>query len=211
MSDNKQSWPTPSLYGVGHFTEFNLYREALMIAHSKGYIDKAMLISEIPQRVKGLLLIDSISESLYTDLIRELTHYGFIKRESKNDYYRITDDGYYFLDLCISDNEKSLDMLLNKMQKVFITPAWFINRLWELNPTGQGQIVIPLPLKNWHPVSRKWSDNTWSSELNEVSAETILLVNKKIPGSFPYDENEWLNDLSAEFLRLGSQRSRHLP
>lgn len=208
MSNYKQAWPTPTLYGVGHFTEFNLYREALMIANSKGYIDKALLISEIPQRVKGLLLIDSISESMYTDLIRELTHYGFIKRESKYDYYRITEDGYYYLDLCYSNNEKSLDLLLNKMQKVFITPAWFINRLWELNSTGQGQIVIPLPLKNWHPVSRKWSDNTWTKELEDVSADTIQLVNKKIPGSFPYDTKEWLNDLAAEFLRLGSQNPK---
>lgn len=205
MSNYKQSWPTPTLYGVGHFSEFNLYREALMIAKSKGYIDKALLISEIPQRVKGLILIDSISETVYADLIRELVYYGFIKRESKNDLYSIVDEGIFYLDLCYKNNEEALDLLLDKMQRVFVTPAWFINRLWELNPIGQGQIVIPLPLKNWHPRSRKWSDNLWTTELEKISVETIRLVKKKIPGSFPYEETEWKNDLASEFLRLGSQ------
>lgn len=205
MSNCKQTWSAPKLYGVGHFTEFNLYREALLIAKSNGYIDKALLISEIPQRVKGLVLIDSISETVYTDLIRELVHYGFIRRESKNDLYRIADEGVEYLDLCNIDIGKALDFLLDKMQEVFVTPAWFINRLWELNPEGQGQIVIPLPLKKWHPVSRKWSDNTWTSELESISLETICLVKKKIPGSFPYDEKEWIKDLSAEFSRLGTQ------
>jgi len=208
MSNNKQAWPTPKLYGVGHFIEFNLYREALMIAKSKGYINKALLISEIPQRVKGLLLIDSISETVYADLIRELVHYGFIKREAKNDLYRIVDEGLCYLELCYNNEDEARDMLLNKMQNVFITPAWFVNRLWELNSTGQGQIVIPLPLKNWHPKLRKWSDNSWTDELGAVSKETIRLVKKKIAGSFPYDEDEWVKDISAEYHRLGSQSPR---
>lgn len=50
--NNGQLWPAPSLYGVGHFTEFNLYREALSIAKSKGLIDKALLVREIPQTCK---------------------------------------------------------------------------------------------------------------------------------------------------------------
>lgn len=204
----KQTWPTPKLYGVGHFIEFNLYREALMIAKSKGYIDKSLLTSEIPQRVKGLILIDSISETVYADLIRELVHYGFIKREAKNDLYKIDDEGLCYLDLCYSNNEKALDVLLDKMQQVFITPAWFVNRLWELNQKGQGQIVIPLPLKSWHPELRKWSDNSWTTELENVSIDTIQLVKKKIQGSFPYDEDEWIKDLSQEYLRLGLQNPR---
>lgn len=83
MSTYKQIWSTPKLYGVGHFTEFNLYKEALLIAKSKGFIDQALLVSEIPQRVKGLILVDSISKTVYADLIRELIHYGFIKRIEK--------------------------------------------------------------------------------------------------------------------------------
>ena len=208
MSNNKQTWPTPKLYGVGHFTEFNLYREALMIAKSKGYIDKALLINEIPQRVKGLVLIDSISETVYADLIREMVHYGFIKREAKNDLYRINDDGLSYLDLCYNNNEEAKDVLLDKMQKVFITPAWFVNRLWELNPKGQGQVVIPMPLRSWHPELRKWSDNSWTTELVTVSTETIRLVKKKVLGSFPYNESEWIKDLSTEYIRLGSQSPR---
>ena len=117
----------------------------------------------------------------------------------------ITDEGLTYLDLCSDNKEKALDMLLDKMQKVFITPAWFVNRLWELNQSGQGQIVIPMPLKSKPLKSRKWSDNTWTPDLEEVSLSTIRLIQKKIPGSFPYDEDSWIKDLSAEYRRLGSQ------
>lgn len=209
MAGSKHTWPTPKLYGVGHFTEFNLYKEALLIAISNGLLDRSLLISEIPQRVKGLLLIESISNSLYIDLIRELIHYGFIKREARNaSYFSITDAGKQYLDYCYSDTEKALDVLLERMQSVYVTPAWFVKRLWDLNPEGQGQIVIPLPLKNWHPKSRRWTDNEWTTELEEVSAETIRLVNRMIRGAFPYPEDEWINDLSKEYNRLGTQNPR---
>lgn len=205
---NSHPWPTPMLYGVGHFTDFHLYREVLLIAKSYGYIDKALLVNEIPQRVKGLLLIDSISETAYADLIRELSYFGFIHKDTMSGFYKITPEGLNYLDLCNYNNEESLNILLDRMQMVFVTPAWFISRLWELNPSGQGQIVIPIPLKSKPLKSRKWSDNTWTLELEDVSISTIRLVQKKIPGSFPYDEEKWIRDLSEEYLRLGTQNPK---
>lgn len=207
MMNNVRLWTPPSLYGVGHFTEFNLYREALSIAKSKGFIDKALLVREIPQRVKGLVLVDSISETVYMDLIRELTHFGFIQKESKNEF-RITVAGMEYLELCSCNKERAQDKLLERMQEVFVTPAWFINRLWELNPDNQGQVVIPMPLKNASLKSRKWADNEWTDELTAVSIETIRWGKKKIAGCFPYDESQWIEDLRNEYQRLGSQKPR---
>lgn len=205
--NNGQLWPSPSLYGVGHFTEFNLYREALLIAKSKGFIDKALLVREIPQRVKGLVLVDSISETVYMDLIRELTHFMFIQKESKNEY-KITWEGLEYLELCNTNKEQAQDRLLERMQGVFVTPAWFISRLWELNPDNQGQVVIPMPLKNAPLKSRKWADSSWTDELTVISIETIRWIQKKIPGCFPYDESQWIEDLRNEYQRLGAQKPR---
>ena len=204
MSSN-QPWPTPMLYGVGHFTDYNLYREVLLIANSYGYIDKELLVSEIPQRVKGLLLIGSISETAYTDLIRELSYFEFIQKEGKSGCFVITNEGMNYLDLCNHDRDGAIDMLLKKMQKVFVTPAWFLSRLWELNPNNQGQIVIPMPLKTWNSKPLKWSENIWTKELEDVSLDTIRRIEKKIPGAFPYDEKLWIEDLAKEYLRIGEQ------
>ncbi len=205
--NNGQLWPAPSLYGVGHFTEFNLYRETLSIAKSKGFIDKALLVREIPQRVKGLVLVDSISETVYMDLIRELTHFEFIQKESKNEY-GITREGLEYLELCVTNKEIAQDRLLERMQEVFVTPAWFINRLWELNPDNQGQVVIPMPLKYPPLKSRKWADSVWTDELTAISRETIRWIQKKITGCFPYDEELWIEDLRNEYQRLGAQKPR---
>lgn len=111
---NNSLWPTPKLYGVGHFTEFNLYKEALLLAKSKGYINQDLLIREIPQRIKGLVVVESISKTSYIDLIRELLHYQFIKRSSlylsqtKDVKYNITDEGLQFLTTWLISEDKAL-------------------------------------------------------------------------------------------------------
>lgn len=208
------SWPIPKLYGVGHFTEFNLYKEALLLAKSKGYINQDLLIREIPQRIKGLVVVESISKTSYMDLIRELLHYEFIKRstvswtQAKDMKYNITKEGLNFLSLWLSSEDKALDVLLKKMQDVFVTPAWFIERLWKLNSKGQGQIVIPLPIKTWHPRSVSWKENQWNEELEKVSLNTLHLVQLKIQGCFPYSEAEWIHDLKNEYIRLGKQKPK---
>ena len=164
----KATWPAPKLYGVGNFTEFGLYQVALTIAKINGFINQEVLMSEIPQRIKGLVVVDSISSTSYQYLIRELLHFQFIAKQynasEKTEKYIITSYGTSYLSLCSTNSEAALDFLLEKMQDVFITPAWFVKRLWELNRIGQGQIVIPLPLKEWHPKSRIWTENNWDQE-----------------------------------------------
>ena len=66
----RNSWQTPKLYGVSNFTEFGLYRVALTIAKTNGYINQEVLMSEIPQRIKGLIVVDSISPTSYGSLAK---------------------------------------------------------------------------------------------------------------------------------------------
>ena len=208
----KATWPTPKLYGVGNFTEFGLYQVALMIAKINGYVNQEVLMSEIPQRIKGLVVVDSISSTSYQYLIRELLHFQFIDKQynasEKTEKYVITSSGKNYLSLCSTNNEAALNFLLEKMQDVFITPAWFVKRLWELNNVGQGQIVIPLPLKEWHPKSRIWTENYWDKEIETVSRETAILIQKKIPGAFPFNVDEWVDAIEKEYVRLGSQKPK---
>ena len=77
----KATWPAPKLYGVGNFTEFGLYQVALTIAKINGFINQEVLMSEIPQRIKGLVVVDSISSTSYQYLIRELLHFQFIAKQ----------------------------------------------------------------------------------------------------------------------------------
>lgn len=208
----KATWPAPKLYGVGNFTEFGLYQVALTIAKINGFINQEVLMSEIPQRIKGLVVVDSISSTSYQYLIRELLHFQFIAKQynasEKTEKYIITSYGKSYLSLCSTNSEAALDFLLEKMQDVFITPAWFVKRLWELNRIGQGQIVIPLPLKEWHPKSRIWTENNWDQEIETVSRETANLIQKKIPGAFPYDIEEWVEAIKNEYVRLGCQKPK---
>ena len=73
-------WPSPKLFGVGQFVEMRLYSLALTIAKSFGYITIELLQQEIPERIKGLIVVNSISKRSYDDLIRELLYFGFLKK-----------------------------------------------------------------------------------------------------------------------------------
>lgn len=205
----KMTWSTPKLYGVGNFTEFGLYRVALAVAKTNGYINQEVLMSEIPQRIKGLIVVDSISSTSYQYLIRELLHFQFIEKPYQKEIYVMTPEGEYYLSLCATNNQAALDLLLEKMQDVFVTPAWFVKRLWELNESGQGEIVIPLPLKEWHPKSHVWMDRSWTEELEMVSRDTAYIIQKKIPGAFPFDIEEWTKALREEYVRLGKQKPKN--
>lgn len=199
---NNVVWPSPTLYGVGHFTDLRLYFEALHIAKQYDKFSSRTLQKELPERVKGLVFVEGFQKTTFQDLIRELSRFGYI--EKSDNLYKITEEGRSYLSLAVTDKEAAMDELLDKTQKVFVTPAWFIDRMWKLNPEGQGQIVIPAPIKEWKAKSRKWNDNKWDSELEDVCKKTYTMVNNALPGSFPICESSWISQLKSEYERKGS-------
>lgn len=201
-------WPSPKLFGVGQFVEMRLYSIVLTIAKSFGYITIDLLQQEIPERIKGLVVVNSISKRTYDDLIRELLYFEFLKRYKKDNIYSITDDGIYYLDLLADNPTRAKDLLLKKTQEVFITPGWFINRLWELNPLGQGQIVIPTPVRSSLLPSRLWDDYEWNNQVESATEETINQIHKVLPNSFPIDYDTWVNMVRKEYERLGSLKPK---
>lgn len=202
-------WEIPELYGVGHFTDFQLYEEALLLAKSTGEISKDSLLSELPQRVKGLILVEAISTTTISDLLRELLHFNFIRKSDRDKQkYYIGSEGYEYILLLNTDREKARDILLKKMQDIFVTPAWFIERMWTLNPQGQGELVIPTPIKSWRPESKSWADWHWYSELDMICDKTIEVIKNNLPGAFPIDKKEWIESVREEYERLGLQQPR---
>lgn len=201
-------WPTPQSFGVGLFTDFRLYWEALHVAVMNSAFSIEDLFDELPHRVKGLMYVEGFKRRTYQDLIRELTQYGYIERSGVAYTYRITPSGLSMLQLYKESPVVAQSRLLAKMQSVFVTPAWLINRLWELNQKGQGQIVIPSPLKEWKSIPRAWNDYLWTSELESVSLESYEKINWILPNSFPIDRNDWINSLRYEYERAGTLKPR---
>lgn len=203
-----ESWPTPQSFGVGLFTDFRLYWEALHVAAMNSSFSIEDLFDELPHRVKGLMYVEGFKRRTYQDLIRELTQYGYIERTGVSSLYRITSSGRTMLQLYKESPSAAQTSLLSEMQSVFVTPAWFINRLWELNRKGQGQIVIPAPLKEWKATSRVWNDYLWTTELETASIESYERINCILPNSFPIERDEWIKQLKYEYERAGTLKPR---
>lgn len=204
---NSDKWLTPQSFGVGLFTDFRLYWEALEIASTLSIFTIENIIEQLPHRVKGLLYVEGFKRRAYQDLIRELSLYSFIEKVSGSSY-KITIIGCEILQTYKNNPSKALLLLLGKMQSVFVTPAWFINRLWEWNPIGQGQIVIPTPIKDWKSKPRLWNDYLWTKELEVISKETYDRINTVLPYSFPISVLKWISELQSEYERAGTLKPR---
>lgn len=201
------NWNRPELFGVGQFTDLRLYGEALKLASSKGWLSIDVLQKDLPQRIKGLLLVEGFGIKAFVDLLRELQRFGFIRKISV-DNFSITDSGYEYLQLEQDNPVSAKDLLLRKTQEVFVTPAWFINRMWKWNPRGQGQIVIPTPIKEWTTSPRQWDDCDWTPDLECVCRETHNRILQVVPGAFPISFDEWLEELKQEYKREGTLKPR---
>lgn len=201
------NWNRPELYGVGQFTDLRLYGEALRLALSKGILSIDILQTELPQRIKGLLLVEGLGTRAIVDLIREMQRFGFI-RKIATDKYTITNAGTNYANLEMANATYAKDILLRKTQEIFVTPAWFINRMWKWNPQGQGQLVIPTPIKEWTTAPRHWDDSEWTSDLEEVCRATYNRIQQVVPGAFPVSIDNWLNDIRQEYEREGTLKPR---
>jgi len=203
-------WNSPKLFGVGQFVEMRLYGIVLTIVKSFGYLTIDLLQQEIPERIKGLIVVNTISKRTCDDLIRELLYFEFLKRNKISNIYSITDEGNSYLELLAHAPQRAKDLLLKKTQEVFITPGWFVNRLWELNPKGQGQIVIPTPVRSsiGKLSSRVWDDYQWNPQVDTATEETYNQIKKALPTSFPIDYEVWRKKVRMEYERLGTLKPK---
>lgn len=199
-------WQYKKSYGVGLFTDLNLYVEALKLAKSHGYVNVPMLEKNLSERVIGLKYIETFKKRTFQDLIRELVKFRYLVKKD-SDYY-LTQPGIELIGLYSNSISRYYDTILERMNAEYVIPGWFVHRLWNINPDGQGQVVIPSPIKNWKPEKKKWEDNKWDDELDRITTETHAQINKRLASSFPIDLLFWKIKVKDEYERLGTQKQR---
>ncbi|MFQ5436131.1 MAG: hypothetical protein ACE5FD_14760, partial [Anaerolineae bacterium] len=149
MSD--KTWRTPQSRSVGLFTDLRLFSEALEIVSERGIINRQVLEDELPQRLQGLMFVERQSKRAANDLIRELRNFYWIwpvngsKRPSDTANYKLIPDGETALNLSKTNKRDFLRELTTQMQKLYTIPGWFVDRLWTINPSRQGEVVVPTP------------------------------------------------------------------
>lgn len=206
-----EKWEKPKKNAVALFTDLTLFYDAIDIGIKKGYINLSLFKKLIKEeesffsRVRGLKYIKDYKDTTFQYLIQELILFGYIKKRGRE--YLITEDGTELAMLYKQRKNDYYMQLLKKMQEVYTIPGWFVDRMWHLNPKGQGQIVIPAPIKEWKPRSLSWENNLWNDELANVCKETKKIIDTNLPDAFPVNESEWYKNVQEIYEHQGKQRS----
>lgn len=195
-------------------SDLRLFYEALVFIDNYDLVTRKQLKDQMSSRVKGLKLVKHHSDTGTENLIKELKAFGWIMAErpslekSEHGLYMLTNEGVQVLKSYKRDKREFLNLLIQKMHKEYAIPGWFIDRLWRLNPEGQGQIIIPTPLKNWNPKSRDWNDHHWDNEFQEQVIKTYDAVVKIDANSFPVQKEQWVNEVKNAWDRMGNLKKR---
>jgi hypothetical protein len=209
-------WPKPKSRSVGFFTDLRLFSEALEIIFERGIINLQILEDELPQRLQGLMFVERQSNRAAKDLIRELRNFLWIwpvsgsKRPSDTANYKLYPDGKKALDLSKTNKRAFLRELTAQMQKLYIIPGWFVDRLWTINPSRQGEVVVPTPPPDWNPNSRLWEDKTWTRDLRIQTTRTLEMIDNICPGSFPIKSDYWIRIVQQAWIRLSNLEQREV-
>lgn len=204
-------WDNPKSRNVGLFIDLSLYSEALKITSERGSITASHLQQELRQRTRGLLLVEKQSKRVAQDLVRELHEFGWLQRASgsgqrvENVLYTLTPDGSEILELSSQEVRRHLAVAMHKR---FIIPGWFISRLWKINPTGQGEVILPSPPRDWRPKVRPWEEKEWASDLATQVLKASRMAQAVRPGSFPIDGETWVRAVSKVWEHLGTWKRK---
>lgn len=207
-------WKKPKSRSIALFTDIRLYFEALELASVQEYITFQILIDELPQRVKGLLFVKNQSTRGMTDLIREFRNFGWLRGLKHSSAsidtarHQITEKGLRAYNLSKANPKQFLRHLTCEMHLLYTIPGWFVDRLWKINPVGQGEIIVPTPIQSWRPQSRAWENNGWDSELKEQTQSTFEVIQRLSPGGLPIDIDAWLKSVEFSWDRLSNLKRR---
>lgn len=203
-------WDTPKSRNFAELGDPVLFAEVLEVAQKEGKISVNKLISEsegLRSRLRRLWVVDKPTRTTINGILSAMKHFGWLKEEGP--LYILTDLG--FEAFIISKNEKLFRReLAQKMHERYIVPGWIISRLHKLNPSGQGEIVLPSPLKDWQPGQRPWEQSDWSTELEFQLMRSVEKARKSFPGSFPVEDAIWTNNVRKNWEELASGERRRV-
>lgn len=207
-------WPVPHSREVGLFTDLTLYAEALELATEDGAVTVSALQRGLGQRLQKMRLVLRQSPRTVERLMRELRYFGWLQpRQGTTDRLSTaphvsTPDGRRALTLSRQDARAFRRLLTVKMQQVYVIPGWFIARLWQINPEGQGEIILPAPLADWRPSSRSWDDNHWDKALRVQTLAAAQRAREASPNAFPICDEDWLSAVQQAWERLSALKPR---
>lgn len=220
-----EKWPKPKSKAIGFFSDSAMYAEVLNIGIKSDFFTKIDLQNFLVNHVKGLTFIVSISETAINNLIRELIEFKWIEyyfsdakaaqdnpeifsSNMSSNFLKITDVGRHTYELFKKDKDKFYDEIILKLYELYVIPGWFIQRLWDLNPKEQGEIVIPAPHKNWNPMNKNWDDNKWNADLRVQVEKSYQTVSKHFPNSFILDFDIWITEVKNRWEDLALTKPR---
>jgi hypothetical protein len=206
-------WPQPQSRDVGVLSDPSLYAEALQIAQDQGLVTKQVLQREIGPRLRGMLFVKQQSARVARQLILELQRYGWVRadeggRVRSGAACRLSVEGAAALAESQSNPRAFRRTLVGRMHDVFVIPGWMVNRLWQINPHGQGEVILPSPLPDWHPETRPWEDAPWSHELERQTLRTAARARVASPFAFPIEDAPWTEAVRQAWTHLSGRRPR---
>jgi len=210
MAD-KQWWDKPKSRNVGLFIDLSLYSEALRITAERESITALHLRQELSQRTRGLLFVEKQSKRVARDLVRELDEFGWLQWPSDSGQsvdsilYTLTPNGNRILQLTDQEFRRRLAV---KMHERYIIPGWFVARLWKINPSGQGEVILPSPPSSWRPRVRPWEEKEWTNDLAVQVKKASRMAETVCPGSFPIDDDTWVRAVDEAWKHLGTWKRK---
>ena len=206
-------WPSPRSREVGLFTDLTLYAEALALAQDRA-VTVPLLQRDLGQRMQKRRLVRRQSKRTVERLMRELRYFDWLQpRPGSGEKlttvpHEITPQGQDALTLSHRDACAFRRLLAVKMQQIYVIPGWFIARLWQINPEGQGEVILPAPLEDWRPSSRDWDENTWDETLHTQTLAAAQWARESSPAAFPIRDEDWLSAVRRAWGRLSALTPR---
>jgi len=214
LSKENRLWPTPRSHEVALFTDLTLYAEALELAVTQGTITVSSLQRGLGQRLQKMRLVLRQSPRTVERLMRELRAFGWIEPQSgtktgiTSALHVITLEGHDILNLARNQPRIFHRRLIIKMQEIYVIPGWFIARLWQINPKGQGEVILPAPTAEWKPTPRSWDDHSWDTTLQAQTMHVAKMAREVSVNAFPIRDQDWLTTVQASWYRLSTLKPR---
>jgi hypothetical protein len=214
-------WPEPQIKSIGFFSDSAVYITVLEYAQEVTYFTKNELFNLLSNRVKGLLYTKWISPTAINNLIKELYEFKWIDyflrensqeasryKQTDSELFSITHKGRIVCKEFHNEPSQFYENVIAELNKIYIIPGWFIQRLWNLNEKGQGQIIIPAPPKKWNPSKREWNDSEWTQELEDLILNSYNKIQHKFEGSLPIEYPTWSNSIREIWQAQTSKKIR---
>lgn len=208
-------WPKPGVREVALFTDLSLHSEALDLAAEQGWISAASLQQQLRQRLHKMRLVLRHGQRTMERLIREQRLFGWLESVADSitslnqATHTLTAEGADALQLSRTNPRLFRRLLAIKMQEVYVVPGWFVARLWQINPSGQGEVILPGLSPEWKPTRRHWDETDWSQEMEAQALRAARQARTASAAAFPIEDTDWVNGVRAAWNRLERNASKN--